>query len=113
MEYLTRTTNVPCKEDYYSELTNTNIDDGTYSDIKTFWSMFKCRNLLDYSSYYVSLDVLLLAEVFMEFRKSILNWAGLDPDFYLGNDIFQISISTNFLHLRYKDGTSFPKSNFR
>ena len=84
MQYLFKTTNVPCKEDYHSELTNTDIDDDTYEDVKRFWSLFKCKNLAEYSSYYVSLDVLLLAEVFMEFRKSTLSWAGLDHDFYLG-----------------------------
>ena len=87
--YLLQTTTVPCKKDYYSELTNTGIDDETYEDIKCFWSTFKCKNLAEYSSYYVSLDVLLLAEVFMEFRKLILSWSGLDPDHYLGHVTFE------------------------
>ena len=76
MPYLFETTRVPNRSDYFSDLSkfffherkifkiilklfhfilgNTNIDDATYSDIKKFWSLFKCRNIAEYSSYYVS-----------------------------------------------------------
>ena len=105
MRYLTETTEVPDKADYFSDLSEfffikenfkislkllnfipggTHIDDATYSDIKKFWKLFKCRNIADYSSYYVSLDTLLLAEVFMEFRRYMMSWSNLDPDHYLG-----------------------------
>ena len=52
--YLFETTKVPEKANYYSALNNTHIDDGTYSDIKKFWSLFNCKNLAEYSSNYVS-----------------------------------------------------------
>ena len=51
--YLFETTQVPGKVDYYSALSNTHIDEETYLDIKKFWSLFNCRDLADYSSYYV------------------------------------------------------------
>ena len=76
MKYLFKTTRVPDRSDYFSDLSkfffherkifkiilklfhfilgNTNIDDATYSDIKKFWSLFECRNIAEYSSYYVS-----------------------------------------------------------
>ena len=54
MPYLFETTQVPEKVDYYSALSNTHINKDTYSDIKKFWSLFNCKNLADYSSYYVS-----------------------------------------------------------
>ena len=54
MEYLFSTKKVPEKPAYYSSLKDTNIDDQTYEDIKTFWSQFGCTNLAQYSSYYVS-----------------------------------------------------------
>ena len=111
MEYLFATTEVPEKEDYYSALSDTHIDNETYEDIKRFWSIFKCDNLAQYSSYYVSpksifiskyflfsvlykvsLDTLLLAEVFNEFRQYILSWSNLDPDYYVGK----------FLNYHYK-----------
>ena len=50
-QYLMETENVPCKKDYHSELTKTDIDDDTYEDIKRFWSTFKCKNLAEYSFY--------------------------------------------------------------
>ena len=55
MPYLFETTQVPEKVDYYSALSNTHIDEDTYSDIKKFWSLFNCKNLAEYSSYYVSI----------------------------------------------------------
>ena len=54
MPYLFKTTQVPPKEDYYSMLSDTHIDDETYEDIKHFWTIFQCKNLAEYSSYYVS-----------------------------------------------------------
>ena len=84
-DYLFSTTEVPPEKDYHSELTNTDIDKSTYEDIKKIWSFFKIKNLAEYSSIYVSSDVLLLAEVFSEFRSSIISWSKLDPDFYLGD----------------------------
>ena len=54
MEYLFATTKVPAKEDYYSMLSDTHIDNATYDDIKKFWKLFNCKDLAHYSSYYVS-----------------------------------------------------------
>ena len=38
-----------------------------------------CRILKDYHDYYLQLEVLLLADVFEEFRKLALRIYGLDP----------------------------------
>ena len=55
----------PPKMDYYSLLKDTHIDDSTYNDIRRFWSLYSCQSIAEYSSYYVSLDTVLLAEVRM------------------------------------------------
>ena len=45
---------------YYSTLKDSHIDEETYSDIHQFWTKFGCSSMADYSSYYVSLDTILL-----------------------------------------------------
>ena len=57
--FLFETTQVPGKVDYYSALSNTHIDEDTYLDIKKFWSLFNCKHLADYSSYYVRKKVVM------------------------------------------------------
>lgn len=99
-------------------LGSTHIDEATYSDIKKFWSLFECRNIADYSSYYVSLDTLLLAEVFMEFRRYMLSWSNLDPDHYLGlpslaYDIFLYKSKTQIELLTDVDKLKFFEEGIR
>ena len=60
-EYLFKTRNTPApKSHYYSTLKDSHIDEETYSDIEQFWTKFDCGSMADYSSYYVSLDTILL-----------------------------------------------------
>ena len=76
--------NPPSRSDYVNDFSGKEIDDETYSDITKFWHTFQCQSVAECSAYYVSLDTLLLAEVFMEFRRMILSRDKLDPDFYGG-----------------------------
>ena len=43
-------------------LSDTHIDDETYEDIKHFWTIFQCKNLAEYSSYYVVINLLIHTE---------------------------------------------------
>ena len=45
LNYLFKTTEVPPKEDYYSEIKCQSIDQATYDGIKNFWSSMNCANL--------------------------------------------------------------------
>jgi len=73
---------LPPKDEFYSTLTESHIEDGEYEHAKKVWSHFKCETLGDYSDLYLKIDVLLLADVFENFRDICLTTYGLDPAFY-------------------------------
>ena len=70
------------KECYYSETNNTNISDDDLEHVKKVCNAFNITNICDYHCLYVSLDVALLADVFKNFRDTIINIDKLDPAYY-------------------------------
>lgn len=77
-ETLISTFNIPPKKDFYSALTEEHLSDSNYEEAKLFWKVFDCKHLLDYAMHYCHLDVILLAEIFENFRDEIFNWTSLD-----------------------------------
>ncbi|CAH1731651.1 unnamed protein product [Aphis gossypii] len=75
-------TSLPQKEEFYSTLTESNIENADYEHAKTVWDHFNCRSLGEYSDLYLKIDVLLLADVFENFRDLCLSTYHLDPAFY-------------------------------
>ena len=67
------------KEQFYSRLTEEDITDGEYVHAQEVFRKMDFRNLKDYHDYYLKLDVLLLADVFEEFRTLAIRIYGLDP----------------------------------
>ncbi|XP_044764456.1 uncharacterized protein LOC123321018 [Coccinella septempunctata] len=81
IEKLTETT-LPSREKFYNKLNDEDITDEEYSHAQQVWSIFDCKNLLDYSNLYLKTDVLLLADIFEQFRVSCHTTYGLDPAWY-------------------------------
>ena len=76
-------TQLPKREDFYSLLTDEDISDDDYSHAQDVWNTFEIRNMGEYHDLYLKSDVLLLADVFENFRRaSLLNY-GLDPCHYV------------------------------
>jgi len=75
-------TALPEKEKFYSSLNGKGISDEEYAHAKEVWAKFGCRNLGDYHDLYVVTDVVLLADVFENFRKVCQDRYGLDPANY-------------------------------
>ena len=70
------------QDKFYSGLSNEGITDGDYLHAQQVWDTFDCRNIGDYHDIYLRTDVLLLADVFENFRKAAMATYGLDPAWY-------------------------------
>lgn len=83
LEDLENITSFPPIEKFSTCLTGA-IDQEDYENGKFIYSQFKCRNLGDYSDVYLKTDVMILADVFEQFRSFCLDQTlyGLDPAHY-------------------------------
>ncbi|CAK1598078.1 unnamed protein product [Parnassius mnemosyne] len=75
-------TSLPEQKCFYSSLTDSHISNDDYNHAKDVWEHFGCCNMLDYSNLYLKTDVLLLSDVFENFRKLCINTYDLDPVHY-------------------------------
>lgn len=59
---------LPSKEKFYSKLSKSNISDEGYNGAQGIWKHFGIRNLGEHHDFYLQTDVLLLTDVFENFR---------------------------------------------
>lgn len=78
-DYLKLNENIlPNKEQFYNDLTDEHISDEEYKRAKEVWNLFNCTSLGEYSDVYLKSDVLLLADIFQNFRSTCLKTYKLD-----------------------------------
>ncbi len=84
-------TSLPPKEAFTSELYGgsidgipfeSKVDDNSYADAQEAWKTLGCSTFLDYHMLYLKIDVLLLSDIFENFRKLTIRTYGLDPLHY-------------------------------
>ena len=73
---------LPSKEEFYSELNDKHITNKEYDHAQTVWETFNLNTMGDYHDLYLKSDILLLADVFENFRKTCLQYYKLDPCHY-------------------------------
>ena len=73
---------LPPKESFYSRLSDSGISDDDYEHAQTVWKEFGCKTFRDYHDLYNVSDVLLLADVFENFRNVCMKNYRLDPAWY-------------------------------
>ena len=73
---------LPVQQDFYSILNNEHISDEQYKHAQNVWNTFNLKTMGDYHDLYLKSDILLLADVFENFRKTCLQYYKLDPCHY-------------------------------
>ena len=73
---------LPPKETFYSRLTGEGISDEDLKHAEKVWKVFGMKTLQDYHDLYNVTDVLLLADVFENFRNVCMENYKLDPAHY-------------------------------
>ena len=72
-------TSLPSKEAFYSNITGEGITDEDYQHAHTVCKEFNIEAMNDYHKLYNLSDVLLLADIFENFRSVCMRHYGLDP----------------------------------
>ena len=73
---------LPPKEAFYSKLSGEGISDDDYKHAHAVWDEFGMKTFKDYHNLYNKSDVLLLADVFENFRDVCMKNYQLDPAWY-------------------------------
>ncbi len=83
-----RQTQLPSKEFFFNDLSGEHISDEEYAFALHAWDTMECQTLGDYLHMYLLADLLLLADVFENFRDNCLQNYELDPAHYYSSPHF-------------------------
>ena len=109
---------LPSKEEFYLRLNNTEISDEDHQHAQNVWNVFDMKTVREYHDLYLKSDVLLLADVFENFRDVCMSNYGLDPCWYYKSpglswdallkttNIYLENITDPDMYLFFEEGTT-------
>ncbi|CAB3977707.1 Gastrula zinc finger [Paramuricea clavata] len=77
------TEGLPSRNKFYSSLYESEVKEEDYQRARKVWDHFGMKTMRDYHDLYLETDVLLLADVFENFRRTCLENYKLDPAHYM------------------------------
>ncbi|CAB4004481.1 Gastrula zinc finger [Paramuricea clavata] len=77
------TEGLPSRDKFYSSLYESEVKEEDYQRARKVWDHFRMKTMRDYHDLYLETDVLLLADVFENFRRTCLESYELDPAHYM------------------------------
>lgn len=72
-------TSLPTKEEFFNKLTDSPISDEDYQHAHRVWETFNMHTFWEYHDLDLQTDVLLLTDVYENFRATSLNYYQTDP----------------------------------
>lgn len=89
-------TMLPSKDKFKNELNDEEITDKDYAFACEVWAKFQLKTLGEYAQLYMKTDILLLADVFENFRKTCHKIYKLDPAHYFTSPVLHQSANTAY-----------------
>ena len=89
-------TELPPIDAFYSSLSEENMTPEEYARAQKVWREVNIDNVQQYHDLYLNLDVLLLADVFENFRQTCIMDYDLDPDHYYTLPGFTFDVCLKF-----------------
>ncbi|XP_073972888.1 uncharacterized protein [Rhodnius prolixus] len=73
---------LPPKQYFFNDLTDEHISDSDYQHAQKVWSTFHIETLKEYTELYLTTDIILLSDIFEQFRKVCESIYYIDPSWY-------------------------------
>ena len=95
-------TSLPPRASFYSSLTGEIVSESDYRHALDVWERFHIKTIGEYSDLYLKTDVLLLADIFENFRDTCIASYGLDPAHYYTLPGYTWDAMLKFTNIRFE-----------
>lgn len=94
-------TALPSRDLFYSSINNETVSIENYNHAHYVWQNFNIQNLGEYSDLYMKTDILLLADIFENFREKSVQCYRLDPaySYTLPNYAWEVMLLYTDIHM--------------
>lgn len=92
-------TSLPARHHFYNKLNDEEVSTADYEFACDIWRKFNINTLREYSDLYLKTDVLLLSDIFENFRDTCVNTYGLDPSHYLTASSFSFDAMLKYTNV--------------